>query len=402
MTDRKKFSKYAGKNNFSVFALLGLAVFGIVFFIYTKNDKENLSTTRLTNRGQTKSANQIEGSTQPTGPQPDALPLKKQMSSYEELLKKLNSNDYCDLNFEEYHQSDKVKALMQAPDIYVGNSKHDDTILLLFSGGALTKNQSNLAPVTSNDWLFEYYEALLLGDYISNFENDVSSKRDPEKAEKIFKHLEEKFPDNGVFPFVRAGLLKRLDADRNLIRQELIHAMDAPYFEPYIQLVASRLYQKGLSNTAYFFLSVDVYSKMAIPIFNESYNLLINYLDGENYDEFIKKAEAFAYKIRPAQIPPNGRWEFVEWDALRYSNYVRLLNKILKVTALPDDERPNLKKLKEVLNYDVFMAESPFIVVWGADRKVCIKQMINNEVAAEGARYLDYIKKYGSKNSVVD
>lgn len=67
-------------------------------------------------------------------------------------------------------------------------------------------------------------------------------------ALSVLSALKTEFPENGVFAFFRAAVLKEQGSANEAIRQEFIAAFQAPTFDPFVRTISRRIYEMGLSS----------------------------------------------------------------------------------------------------------------------------------------------------------
>ena len=316
-------------------------------------------------------------------------------STYDDLIKKLQSNDICNFVPENYKMSDRIKALLNGPDVIKINPDIDKTIFSLFNDGPLDiKNRQSKNSSSEFDGVLELYNAFYNAGLIQNYSR--YSPPDYDRADQTLLYLENNYPNNGVFPLTRAYVLKQLGASEREISSELMRTIEAPEFNTYLQTITSRLLQKSFSNPTYYALAFSITSIMPIPNLGEPFKLLREHIKNENYDEFISKAEAFAYRIRPQNIPPGGKYEFFHWDALLYSHSNLLIKTIWSVSHF-DEKMPELKKLTDLIANQQNEADLKLYEGW-IKKTNCNRDGFERLVLRETRDYLNYLKTYGAKN----
>jgi hypothetical protein len=318
-------------------------------------------------------------------------------SSYEDLLSKIKSNDYCSLassKFLTYSPDDVIKVIFQTPNEMNPDIDADRTSEYIISHILNSGKINPLAAVDTND-IIEFYRAIAFGGLLIP-EEGTKKFLNYKTAEDILLSLETKDETNGAFPFFRAAVMLNEGATKEEIKPLLVKAMRAPKFENYLKYVAKRIMQRGFTNSALYVAGQSVTSSLRIINYMKVMDILKEMVSSGD-TSFAQLALNFSKKLRTDHLPKGGRFDFFEWDILDYA-FGELLNyRALKILN-PGKNIPFAKGPTEFLTfYDEPIYKETFRINNGRGEPVCDQQKIDIYVANEKQIYSDYIRSLKQK-----
>lgn len=319
----------------------------------------------------------------------DSLPV----GSIYQLYDFIKTNNLCALTKYRFSTFDIVKALMTATSEIKNNPEHIDLVGHLISiNSPIFKPEG--APLESKNEVALFHYALYLAGIFNDFESRYNaSTEDLEKANDLLIELKQSYPDNGAYPFVRAGILAQLNYNEEIIKMEYLEAFEKNKFTSHSAKIDRVLFEKSLTSPVFLQLRMDL--SMTIGYANTTAHLsrLQKILKRKDLD-FNKKAQDFGIKMMDLSHVPKGASSSWHYDTNSYliGEYIlRSLHHIenpkakwkslgFKNLMNPIDE-PHPEITSRIHNDLISKCDSP---------------QLEKDVAIIRQDYIDYMKKNGA------
>jgi hypothetical protein len=250
-------------------------------------------------------------------------PDKSLETDIRELRTLLENDDICKFGRKHDYFSKKIpieemlRLVLEAHDLFDYSTEDQQAFRSLMSGLAPKPGTDpHKSLETDQNEATIFYNALLFSGSLSGTKSEATI--DLDEAIKLFEVLKASDPTNGAYPLFLAVTKSRKGYSTDEVRQELLKALSAPRFDTFMQEIAQRLFELGLSSPSRLLLANTAIAELPIPDMVKPHSLIRSYL-AQNDSEVAEKSLSFGKLLmeKGNAYGPTKR-EFIYWSALEH------------------------------------------------------------------------------------